>query len=350
MGSVWARLAEFALGPVQQITGIDGRQPTFYVRDIPVYGDTILAPMAGFSDVPFRRICRQFGSAMQYTEFVAVEMLLSKKPNRFWDLLKFSEGEYPRTMQIFGNDSGKILEAALRIQDWGTEIIDINMGCSTRQVSGRGAGVGMMRHPALIARAFQLLTQHLSVPVTGKIRLGWNDNQNYLEVGRILEENGAALVAIHPRTKEQKYAGKANWRAIGELKAALSIPVLGNGDIKTPEDIDAMLAHTGCDGVMIGRQAIGNPWLFAHKRRSDLKPGEFFQTIRAHLEAMIQYHGLPHGLFRFRKHIKRYFAGMPQVDPYLERLTRTKELAQFETLLDQAEELWEEINALPMPA
>ena len=313
--------------------------PTFFVREIPVYGDTILAPMAGYSDVPYRAVCRHFGSAMQYTEFVAVEMLLSKKRNRYWDLLRFLPEESPKVMQIFGNDPQKICEAALRIEGWGADIIDINMGCSTRQVSGRGAGVGMMRNPTMVARTFQLLTQHLSVPVTGKIRLGWQAKQNYLEIGRILEENGAQLVAIHPRTKEQGYRGKADWRAIAELKSALTIPVIGNGDINMPADIDGMLQKTGCDAVMVGRGAIGNPWLLARQHRTEKGFSEIVQVIRLHLSAMVAYHDLPHGLFRFRKHFKRYVAGIPAISQLANEMVQLTDLIQFEEALCQAEQL-----------
>ncbi|MCA9981625.1 MAG: tRNA-dihydrouridine synthase family protein, partial [Anaerolineales bacterium] len=213
-------------------------QPTFYVGQIPVYGDAILSPMAGYSDVPYRALCRAYGSAMHYTEFVPVEALNgAPRRNKFWQRLDKKPGEHPMVFQIFGNDPQKILYAAQNIEQLEPDIIDINMGCSTRRVSGRGAGVGMMRTPDIIAETFRLLSQHLRVPVTGKIRLGWDDEKNYLEVGRILEENGAQLVAIHGRTKEQKYSGQANWDAIAELKQNLSIPVIGNGDITRPADI-----------------------------------------------------------------------------------------------------------------
>jgi len=187
--------------------------PTFFVRDVPVFGDVVLAPMAGFADVPTRAICRRFGSAMNYSEFVAAEDIIHGS-SRAKSLLDFTIDDRPLVFQIFGNDARRILLAAQKIEELGPDIIDINMGCSTRRVSGRGAGVGMMRDPALVAETFALLSKHLSVPVTGKIRLGWEDKQNYLVVARILEDNGAALIALHPRTKEQGYRGVAQWEAI----------------------------------------------------------------------------------------------------------------------------------------
>ena len=219
-------------------------EPTFFVRDIPVYGDAILAPMAGYSDVPYRALCRAYGSAMHYTEFVPVEALVGRKrDNRFWERLDKKPGERPFVCQIFGNNAQLILKAAQRVESLEPDIIDINMGCSTRKVSGRGAGVGMMPQPDLIAETFSLLSQHLSVPVTGKIRLGWDaDEQNFLEIGRILEGNGAALIAMHARTKTQQYGGRADWDAIGALCQTVSVPVIGNGDVQTPDDIDRLIA------------------------------------------------------------------------------------------------------------
>jgi tRNA-dihydrouridine synthase B len=310
-------------------------KPTFWVRDVPVYGDVILAPMAGYSDVPHRAICRAYGSSMNYSEFVACEELLGKS-KRAWSLLDYTEADRPMVFQIFGNDAQKILQAAQMVEEKGPDIIDINMGCSTRRVSGRGAGVGMMPEPDLIAETFSLLTKHLSVPVTGKIRLGWDGNENYLEIGRILEDNGASLIAMHGRTKEQKYKGTANWDALAELKRTVNVPVIGNGDIKKAADIDKMLDYTGCDAVMIGRGAIGNPWIFARQERSQLLFSEICRAIRLHLQEMIDYHG-KRGLILFRKHLKRYFKNLPPTDDICSEMVVAKTTAEFETLLAQLE-------------
>jgi tRNA-dihydrouridine synthase B len=309
-------------------------EPTFFVADIPVYGDVILAPMAGFADVPTRAVCRQFGSAMGYTEFVAVEDVLDSW-RKTGPLLDFQEADRPMVFQIFGNDARKILLAAQRIEALGPDIIDINMGCSTRRVSGRGAGVGMMLNPQLIGDTFRLLNQHLDIPVTGKIRLGWESSQNYLEVARILEDNGAASIAIHPRTKEQGYRGRARWDAIAEVREVVSVPVIGNGDVMNPEDIETMLAQTGCQAVMIGRGAIGNPWLFARLDKQRLPFSEVAGVIRQHLELMVAYHG-QRGLILFRKHVKRYLANLATLEPFYQDMVRASSQSEFLALLAAA--------------
>jgi nifR3 family TIM-barrel protein len=236
------------------------------------------------------------------------------------------------------------LAAAQRIEGWGPSIIDINMGCSTRRVSGRGAGVGMMKTPDKIAETFRLLTTHLSVPVTGKIRLGWDDNKNYLEVGRILQDNGASLVAMHGRTKEQKYGGQADWDAIAELKQALSIPVIGNGDISEPDDIDRMLSYTGCDAVMIGRAAIGNPWIIGRKRRVDLMVAELFDAIRLHLRSVCSYYDPKFALIGFRKHLKRYIQDITVLDSYIPQLMQINDLDRLLVMLAEMEALLGEVS------
>lgn len=268
---------------------------------------------------------------MQYTEFVAAEELLTRRGGA-WRLLDFKkEEEHPMVFQIFSNSAETLLAAAKMIAELEPDIIDINMGCSTRKVSGRGAGVGMMKNPAEVAKTFELLTKQLPMPITGKIRLGWDGAENYLEIGRIMQESGASLVAIHPRTKEQKYSGRSNWDAIGELKQALSIPVIGNGDINTPEDIDAMLTHTGCDAVMVGRAAIGNPWLIGRKRREDLSTEALIEMVRLHAAEMVSYNG-ERGLILFRKFLKRYLKGVISAE-MMQSLLKTTTLDDFNQLL-----------------
>ncbi|HUS94015.1 MAG TPA: tRNA-dihydrouridine synthase family protein [Patescibacteria group bacterium] len=303
------------------------KDPLFRVRNIPVYGDVVLAPMAGFSDVPHRELCRQFGSAMNYSEFVAAEEIVNNSKTAM-SLLDFVSDDKPMVFQIFGNDPQIILRAAQQIEPLGPDIIDINMGCSTRRVSGRGAGVGMMLNPQMITETFRLLTKHLQIPITGKIRLGWDRRRNYLEVARILEDNGAALIAIHPRTKEQKYSGPAEWRAIYEIKNMVSIPVLGNGDVRTVADVDRMKEITGCDAVMIGRGAIGNPWLFARIDNNHLLWKEYAFTIRIHLQKMQHFYG-DRGLILFRKYVKRYLEGMASFSELEQQLLTTTTYADF---------------------
>lgn len=313
--------------------------PAFWVGEVPVYGRSILAPMAGYSDVPYRALCRAYGSAMNYTEFVPVEGLLGKKQNgRYWQRLDKQPDERPMVFQIFGNNAQLILRAAQRIEALEPDIIDINMGCSTRKVSGRGAGVGMMPQPDLVRETFTLLSQHLSVPVTGKIRLGWDgDHQNFVEIARIMEGSGAALISMHARTKVQKYGGQADWGAIGELRTAVSVPVIGNGDVQTPEDVDCMIAYTGCDAVMIGRAAIGNPWIFAGKRREAVSAPERLDAIRLHAREMVAYYGEPPGLVQFRKHLKRYLDDLPETAVFLPELLQVERLDQFLEVMAEVE-------------
>jgi nifR3 family TIM-barrel protein len=310
-------------------------EPTFWVRDVPVHGDVILSPMAGYSDVPYRAICRAYGSAMSYTEFVPVEALLGRRSNnRFWQRLDKKPDEHPVVFQVFGNNAQKILEAALRIEELEPDMIDINMGCSTRRVSGRGAGVGMMPQPRLVEETFTLLSRSLSVPVTGKIRLGWDDYQrNFTEIARIMEENGASLVAMHARTKAQNYGGQADWDEIARLRQSISIPVIGNGDVRTPEDIERMKACTGCDAVMIGRAAIGNPWIFSRLKRKEISTIEITSTAQYHLREMVGYYGEKLGVVLFRKHLKHYLAEIPGTQALLPRMLQTTELQELRKLL-----------------
>ena len=279
--------------------------PAFYIRDVPIHGDAILAPMDGYSDWPFRSLCRELGSAMSYTEFVQVEKILSrsKQPAK---KLHFEEAERPITFQLYGDNVDKIIEAALRVQEWKPTIIDINMGCPAKSVSDRGAGVGMMKSPLKIARLFTKLSKKLSVPLTGKIRLGWERNRNYKLIARIVEECGGSLIAIHGRTKEQSYSGNANWDAIAEVKSMVKIPVIGNGDVKRVEDIERMKRYTGCDAVMIGRGALANPWIFSRLNREQVSAEQVRATVHIHLEKSIQFYGEEDGQRLFRKYAVQY--------------------------------------------
>ncbi|HTX89684.1 MAG TPA: tRNA-dihydrouridine synthase [Anaerolineales bacterium] len=279
--------------------------PTFTIGDVPVYGDAILSPMDGFSDWPFRSICRALGSAMSYTEFVKAEFIVHALEH-IADRFKFDESERPIAFQIYGDDPDEIVEAALLVQEMHPDTIDINMGCPAKTVVHGGAGVGMMRTPLRVARLFRKLTNVLAVPVTGKIRLGWEGYLSYRLIARIVEENGGKLIAVHGRTKEQGYGGQADWDAIAEVKAAVKIPVIGNGDVKAPADIDRMKAYTGVDAVMIGRAAIGNPWIFSRLDRSQVTPDMVRRMVQEHLEKHLAFYGPARGMMLFRKHAMQY--------------------------------------------
>ena len=309
--------------------------PTFRVGMVPVYGDAILSPMDGFSDWPFRSLCSALGSAMSYTEFVKAQFIV-RAFEHMGTRFMYEEAERPVVFQIYGDASGEIVEAAIRIQEKRPDIIDINMGCPSRTVANRGAGVGLMRRPVEVARIFKKLSTVLEVPVTGKIRLGWEDCRTYKLIARIVEENGGAAIAVHGRTKEQGYSGQADWDAIAEVKAAVGIPVIGNGDIKTPADIERMKSYTGCEAVMIGRAAVGNPWIFSRLEREQVSPEQVRQMVRQHLELNMAFYGAHKGLVLFRKHAMQYLKLQR-----LPRATRTKIILQesaegFLSLLDEA--------------
>jgi tRNA-dihydrouridine synthase B len=295
---------------------------TFRVGRIPVYGDAILSPMDGFSDWPFRSICRALGSAMSYTEFVKDKYIVHALEHiapRF----AFEEAERPVAFQIYGDDPDELLKAALRLQELKPDIIDINMGCPAKTVAHSGAGVGLMRTPMKVAEIFRKLSTALDIPVTGKIRIGWEDCRSYKLIARIVEENGGAAIAIHARTKEQGYGGEADWDVIAEIKQAIKIPVIGNGDIKTVADIDRMKIHTGCDAVMIGRAAVGNPWIFSRLDRGQVPTEVVLQMVHQHLDRHMAFYGERKGMMIFRKHAVRYLSLQ-----HLPRATRTKILQQ----------------------
>ena len=306
----------------------------FLIRDIPIYGDLILAPMAGFSDIPYRLICREFGMAMSYTEVISMDGVLWGNEKTF-KLLNFMPVERPVTFQILGNDEDKITEACRRIEQLGPDIIDVNMGCSVSDIAGKGAGAGLLKDPSKIGRIFNKLTSVLRVPVTGKIRLGWDHkSHNYLEVAKILEDNGASLIAVHGRTRSQFFYGKADWDAIAEIKQSLKIPVIGNGDVKCTADIERIKRHTGCDGVMIGRGAIGHPWIFQNKDRNQVPPDEKVQLIRRHLSLMQAYYGEEIGVVLFRKHATKYITGLQnatELRPRILACNRSDEIIELIT-------------------
>jgi tRNA-dihydrouridine synthase B len=307
--------------------------PHFWVRDLPIYGDLILAPMDGLSDFPFRSLVHSLGSAVSYTEFINARDVNNRHPH-LEKRLTFSEAERPLAYQLFDNDPDDLLKAALKLQARRPDFIDINMGCPDKSVCGRGAGVGLMTEPAKIAEIFRKLSRALEIPLTGKIRLGWDsDNRNYLEVARIIEENGGQLLAVHGRTRQQAYGGQADWDAIAEVKQALSIPVIGNGDVRTVADIDRIKTHTGCDAVMIGRAAFSNPWIFQRRDRHEVTPAEVRSLVEVQLKISMDFYGPVHGLVIMRKYVNRYLQPYdPPRDIRTRLLTRTDPTEFLQTL------------------
>ena len=308
--------------------------PAFYIQTIPVYGDLVLSPMDGFSDQPFRSLCRELGSAIIYTEFInAIDVVQSSPKND--QKMALLPAERPVVFQIFDNDPDRLLEAALNLQELGPDVIDINMGCSVRRVSGRGAGAGLLKTPLKIARIMRRLSQALEVPVTAKIRLGWDDScRNYSLVARIIEESGGALIAVHGRTRAQGYSGKADWDAIAQVKDVVSIPVIGNGDVRSVADIEGLKKHTRCDAVMIGRGAVGNPWIFSYRDRAEVPLDQVRETMLDHLGRMLSFYGDERGLVLFRKHLSRYLSPYPLTKEVRQRLLTAEQREDFISLLD----------------
>jgi tRNA-dihydrouridine synthase B len=323
------------------------KDPSFFIGDIPVYGDRILAPMDGFSDVPYRTMCRRYGSALSYTAFVnAMELIHGL--DRAWAELQYQPQERPIIFQIFDDDESRILEAALRIQELEPDALDVNMGCSARRVSNRGAGAGLLRDPQKIGRIIQSLSTNLEVPITAKIRLGWdNHSRNYLDVARAIEEHGGALIAVHGRTREQGYRGHADWDAITKIKDGASIPVIGNGDVKIPEDVERLKEYTGCDAVMIGRGAIGNPWIFEGRGLEEVSFEELMSTIHEHLREMINFYGEDRGIILFRKHLVRYIDHLEIVQDHRQRLLTCSDWTSFQAIAAQIPNNLLSAEALP---
>ena len=278
----------------------------FQIGDVPIYGNLILAPMDGITDLPFRGLCRKLGSAMCVTEFInALDVL--EHNQRYQKRIAFEPDQRPLSLQLLGSHPDQMLRAAEKlIPKVRPDIIDINLGCQSKNVTSRGAGAALMKTPEVIAAIFNAFTHQYPIPISGKIRLGWDQDQmNYLEVAKIIQDNGGAMVAVHGRTRKQTYKGHANWEPIREIKQALQIPVIGNGDVCTLEDIHAIKDAAGCDAVMIGRAAVGNPWIFSGMDRKDVPVPLLRGTILDHLESMLNFYG-ERGIITFRKYLKAY--------------------------------------------
>lgn len=280
---------------------------SFSIGNIPVYGRRILAPMDGYSDQPFRIVTRTLGSAFSYTEFInALEIVWENK--KYGKRCAFTEAERPIAIQIFDDNPNRLAASARKITErYSPDIIDINMGCSVNHVANRGAGAGLLTDPRKIGAIIYNITSRFSIPVTAKIRLGWDKNSiNYLEVGKQIEGNGGSMIALHARTREQMFSGSVDLDAIAHLKQTLSIPVLGNGDLSTNSEIERMLNYTKCDGVLIGRAAIKNPWIFAGYDADEVPLPLFLTTVRQHIALMMDFYGPDRGCVVFRKFAKKY--------------------------------------------
>jgi tRNA-dihydrouridine synthase B len=309
------------------------KNAAFFVGPIPIQGNLVLAPMRGYSDLPYRSICRKMGSAMSYTPFAgAIGILTEDKETHL--ALKYLPQERPVVFQICDHDEERLLDAARQIRSFKPDIIDINMGCSVRGISSRGAGAGLLRDAGKVGKIVESLNSVMDIPISAKIRLGWSHrSKNYLDIARAIEDHGGALIAVHARTRDQAYRGDADWDAIAEIKEAVSIPVIGNGDVKSVEAIDQMTTHTGCDAVMIGRAAKGNPWIFQRRKRKEVPFEEVRQIIHLHLDRMIAFYGQRLGMVRFRKHLAAYLDPLQLPDALRVEILRCPTRSQLHSLL-----------------
>ena len=281
-------------------------QSIFRIGTIPVYGDLILAPMDGICDQPTRALFREMGSAVTYTEFINV-MDVPARLNSLDRRIAFTPMERPLGFQLYGSQPEEFLTAAKLLLADQPDFFDINLGCSVRRVAGRGAGAGLLAQPQFIEEIFRLLTTEIDLPITAKIRIGFDEeHRNYLEVAELLEKHGAAALAVHGRTRQQNWTHPSDLRPIREIKERAGIPVIGNGDITTVAEIERMFSETGCDAVMIGRAALGNPWLFSRREKNKLSREEILAVIRRHWNDLVDFYGGEKASFTFRKHLKAY--------------------------------------------
>jgi nifR3 family TIM-barrel protein len=302
-----------------------------------------LAPMAGVTDLPFRILCKEQGCAMVYSEMVSAKGLLYNNENTT-SMLEIHPDERPTALQIFGSDPMILGEMAKKIEEYPIDIIDINMGCPAPKIVKNGEGSALMKNPKLIGEIVKAVVSKTYKPITIKIRKGFDeDHINAVEVAKIAEENGAAAIAVHGRTREQYYSGLADWDIIRQVKEAVSIPVIGNGDIISPQKAKEMIEQTKCDAVMIGRAAQGNPWIFKQIAHY-LTTGEVIEQPSAsekidmacrHGNMLIDFKGEYIGIREMRKHIAWYTKGLTGSSELRGKLNLIETVSDMEILLEE---------------
>lgn len=303
----------------------------------------ILAPMAGVTDLPFRLLVKEMGCGLVYTEMVSDKGLIYQNEHTL-EMLKIDERERPVALQIFGSEPEPMAKAAKIVEKAGADIIDINMGCPTLKIVKNGEGSALMRTPELAYSIIASVVEAVNIPVTVKIRKGWDDScVNAVEMAMLAEKAGAAAVSVHGRTREQFYSGEADWSIIKAVKENVAIPVNGNGDVRTPEDAVRLRSETGCDGIMIGRAAQGNPWLFRqvthYLSTGKLLPGptmaERFEMTLRHLEMLVAYKGEHIGIREMRRHAAWYTKGLPHSAELRLRFNQAETREDFTAILNE---------------
>ncbi len=302
----------------------------------------ILAPMAGVTDLPFRLLCKENGAGMVCTEMVSAKAISFHNKNTE-ALLEISPDEHPVSLQLFGSDPDIISEMAAYIEERPFDILDLNMGCPVPKVAGNGEGSALMKNPALVEQIISKTARAIRKPLTVKIRKGFTEESvNAVEIARIAEASGAAAIAVHARTREQYYSGEADWDIIRQVKEAVHIPVIGNGDVDSGRKAKKMLEETGCDAVMVGRAARGNPWIFREIEQY-LETGEtagrpsraqIAELMLRHAQMQIAYKGEYVGIREMRKHFSWYTTGCPGAAKLRAKINLVETYEELERLAD----------------
>ena len=303
----------------------------------------ILGPMAGVTDLPFRMLCKEQGAGLLCMEMVSAKAILYNNKNTE-SLLEIHPDEQPVSLQFFGSDPKIMSEMAKRVEERPFDIMDINMGCPVPKVVRNGEGSALMKNPKLVYEIVSAMVKAIDKPVTVKIRKGFDDSCiNAVEIAKIIEEAGAAAVAVHGRTREQYYSGQADWDIIRQVKEAVSIPVIGNGDVTSPQKAEELVKQTGCDGIMIARGAQGNPWIFSemitYEETGTLpeRPGkeEVRDMMLRHARLQLKYKGEFIGIREMRKHVAWYTKGLKGAAKLREEINRVESYQELEELLFQ---------------